>query len=237
MFSLLRSETKRLKEGEDQKTKTYRALCVLPEGDLTVDEIREKVEPVKNLELDQRTPVRVLHRRPNNWRKRTVYWMEVSRFGEVFRHFEQIFCVFQVLPVQLKSSESEASAEETSSPSSSTTKPPTLFSLRLATQAGTYVKEFVHGDLQRTRPNLRKILGGREVDIVALDVEVRKWHGPSFETVYARALFTRRLSTWTGRRSWRRVESLRKKKRMGKHEFVTVHTCWCCVCFVYQLRA
>lgn len=46
------------------------------------------------------------------------------------------------------------------------------FKLRLSTQAGTYVKEFVHGDFDRTIPNLTSILG-TEIDILALDVEVR----------------------------------------------------------------
>lgn len=46
------------------------------------------------------------------------------------------------------------------------------FRLRLTTQAGTYVKEFVHGDLGRTKPNLKIILG-RFVDILELDVIVR----------------------------------------------------------------
>ena len=41
-----------------------------------------------------------------------------------------------------------------------------VFKLRLATQAGTYVKEFVHGDFMRTRPNLREVLGGRDIDIL-----------------------------------------------------------------------
>ena len=45
-----------------------------------------------------------------------------------------------------------------------------LFLLKLATQAGTYVKEFVHGDFDRTVPNLANILGC-DVDIIALDVE------------------------------------------------------------------
>ena len=45
-----------------------------------------------------------------------------------------------------------------------------LFLLKLATQAGTYVKEFVHGDFGRTQPNIAQILGC-EVDIIALDVE------------------------------------------------------------------
>ena len=43
------------------------------------------------------------------------------------------------------------------------------FKLHLSTQAGTYIKEFVHGDFGRTRPNLRSFLG-QEVDILALDV-------------------------------------------------------------------
>ena len=46
-----------------------------------------------------------------------------------------------------------------------------VFKLTLCTQAGTYVKEFVHGDFGRTKPNLCSILGC-EVDIIALDVEV-----------------------------------------------------------------
>ena len=46
-----------------------------------------------------------------------------------------------------------------------------LFKLTLCTQAGTYVKEFVHGDFGRTSPNLCSILNC-DVDIIALDVEV-----------------------------------------------------------------
>ncbi len=48
-----------------------------------------------------------------------------------------------------------------------------LFKLFVKTQAGTYVKEFVHGDLGRTRPSVQEILGV-EADIVSLDVQVSK---------------------------------------------------------------
>ena len=41
--------------------------------------------------------------------------------------------------------------------------------LDLTTQAGTYVKEFVHGDLGRTLPNVGAILGC-DADILQLDV-------------------------------------------------------------------
>lgn len=47
-----------------------------------------------------------------------------------------------------------------------------IFKLSLCTQAGTYVKEFVHGDFGRTTPNLCSILNC-DVDIIALDVEVK----------------------------------------------------------------
>ncbi|XP_029834609.2 tRNA pseudouridine synthase Pus10 [Ixodes scapularis] len=44
------------------------------------------------------------------------------------------------------------------------------FVLKMTTQAGTYVKEFVHGDFGRTTPSLGDYLNA-EVDIVELDVE------------------------------------------------------------------
>ena len=48
------------------------------------------------------------------------------------------------------------------------------FQLLLSTQAGTYIKEFVHGDMGRTSPNLCSILNTC-VDIVELDVTVRHY--------------------------------------------------------------
>ena len=48
----------------------------------------------------------------------------------------------------------------------------TLFKLDIKTQAGTYIKEFVHGDFGRTQPSLGQLLGGVQVDILALDVQV-----------------------------------------------------------------
>ena len=44
------------------------------------------------------------------------------------------------------------------------------FRLRLSTEAGTYIKEFVHGDCGRTYPSIGSLIGGR-VDITELDCE------------------------------------------------------------------
>ena len=42
--------------------------------------------------------------------------------------------------------------------------------LRMATSAGTYVKEFCQGDCGRTKPSISSLLGGR-VDITELDCQ------------------------------------------------------------------
>lgn len=57
------------------------------------------------------------------------------------------------------------------------------FRLRLVTQAGTYIKEFVHGDFGRTQPNIGTLLGC-DADILSLDVlEVQlQWPPDSSET-------------------------------------------------------
>ena len=65
-----------LKEGEDQKKKVYMALCVVSKN-VTIETIKEKLESIQDLELSQWTPIRVLHRRPDAKRMRTVYFMQV----------------------------------------------------------------------------------------------------------------------------------------------------------------
>ena len=136
---LHRASISALKEGEDQKRKTYTALCVMSQ-DVPFDEVKQTLEDMTDLELAQHTPIRVLHRRPDAKRMRTVYHMKVE----------------PVLDRKMTNDDS---------------KHLQLFYLKLATQAGTYVKEFVHGDLGRTEPNVAQMLK-RDVDIIALDVEV-----------------------------------------------------------------
>ena len=84
-----------------------------------------------DLEIEQWTPLRVLHRRPNLCRRRAVHEMSA-----------------EVLP----------------------DLPPGSFLLRLTTAAGTYVKEFVHGDRGRTTPCIKDILKCSAAECVYLDV-------------------------------------------------------------------
>ncbi|XP_046459555.1 tRNA pseudouridine synthase Pus10-like isoform X2 [Daphnia pulex] len=119
-----------LKEGEEEKTKIYRALCVTLDGSTLTAEDLDRINGTTELVLMQKTPLRVLHRRPLAVRPRTVHQINATLLDDYPGHFI----------------------------------------MRLKTQAGTYIKEFVHGDFNRTVPNLC-ILLGRPVDIVALDVD------------------------------------------------------------------
>lgn len=116
----------RMKEGEEEKTKTYTALV------WTLKPIQKQdisfLDEIKELTLDQKTPLRVLHRRALAVRPRVIHSMSAQYRDQ--HHFH----------------------------------------LGLKTQAGTYIKEFVHGDFGRTKPNLCDLLQ-TDTDILELDVE------------------------------------------------------------------
>ncbi|NWR80206.1 PUS10 synthase, partial [Centropus unirufus] len=116
----------RMKEGEEEKTKTYSAL-IWTDKEIQKEDIAF-LDSIKELKLDQKTPLRVLHRRPLAVRYRFVHSMKTEYVDE--HHFR----------------------------------------LRLKTQAGTYIKEFVHGDFGRTMPNIGFLMN-RTTDILELDVE------------------------------------------------------------------
>lgn len=127
-------------DGETSKTKTY-SCVVWVERDPTDDELCG-LDVTDGVVINQDTPIRVLHRRTNMSRPRTVHWIKYTRLK------------------------------------------PNFLKLWLATQAGTYIKEFVHGDFGRTTPNVGTLLGGTcgQVDILSLDViEVGLDWPPSLE--------------------------------------------------------
>ncbi|KAK2720039.1 tRNA pseudouridine synthase Pus10-like [Artemia franciscana] len=125
-----KNEIKNLKEGEEEKKKTYKALCITKQ--VPAPEAIMKIQNSERLVLEQKTPIRVLHRRPLAIRKRAVENIKLTKVPKETQDF-------------------------------------LMYELEVTTQAGTYVKEFVHGDFGRTNPNLSDLLG-IEMDIVALDV-------------------------------------------------------------------
>ena len=125
MTAAAKSHTALIKQGE-ARNKTYRAL-LFSKIEFTQEHVQILVN-TKDLKLEQKTPIRVLHRRAPATRDKAVYSMTVERRDAW--HLD----------------------------------------LYLTTQSGTYIKEFVHGDLGRTQPSLRTILALPDLDIVELDV-------------------------------------------------------------------
>jgi tRNA pseudouridine synthase 10 len=107
-----RSDLTILKSGEENKKKSYRALCILNKP-VTV-EILEKLDIPEGFLIQQLTPLRVLHRRPLHLRPRQIY--------------------------SLKAYANKNNEKQ--------------LILDFVTQAGTYIKELVHGDFQRTTPSI-----------------------------------------------------------------------------------
>ncbi|KAG8192038.1 hypothetical protein JTE90_025304 [Oedothorax gibbosus] len=73
-------DTALLKEGEEQKRKTYSALCFV-EKTLTEEDIA-KLESIKDLVLYQKTPIRVLHRRTLSTREKLLHSVQAKMVGD-----------------------------------------------------------------------------------------------------------------------------------------------------------
>ncbi|KAJ2850353.1 hypothetical protein IWW36_001970 [Coemansia brasiliensis] len=121
-------DTKIIKEGEENKTKHYCALVWFAKQ-LSAEKL-EEINQIgqKELVLQQKTPIRVLHRRAPLVRPKKILSLKVVHIQERF------------------------------------------YKASIESEAGTYIKEFVHGDLGRTTPSLAE-MAGETADILELDVE------------------------------------------------------------------
>ncbi len=116
-----------LKKAESEKVKIYTAF-VWSKEEISKN-ITEKIHKIKDLLINQITPLRVLHKRVLKTREKYIYEVKVKEI--INPHF---------MIIEIKSS------------------------------AGTYIKEFVNGDLGRTYPSLCDVIGN-ECDILQLDVQ------------------------------------------------------------------
>ncbi len=61
-FLFFREESNQIKEGEEEKTKCYEALCYT-DTQIDQNELEQKLASISNpLIIEQKTPIRVLHR-------------------------------------------------------------------------------------------------------------------------------------------------------------------------------
>lgn len=129
------------KEDDLEKQKEYSALCCIDKP-LSLEDMNRINKSFVTMKIQQKTPIRVLHRRPLATRERSIYSLEV-------------------LPHEPKDETSEVLPQLFHK-----------FTLRVTTESGAYIKELVHGDIGRTRPSLADLIGGdRKTDIISLDVE------------------------------------------------------------------
>ncbi|KAJ2557748.1 hypothetical protein EV175_001150 [Coemansia sp. RSA 1933] len=121
-------DTSIIKEGEESKSKDYCALVWFSEqlSQGQIDEINNLGQ--REIVLQQKTPIRVLHRRAPLTRPKKLLSLAIE-------HIEGNF-----------------------------------YKVKIESEAGAYIKEFVHGDLGRTTPSLAE-LTGHIADILELDVE------------------------------------------------------------------
>ncbi|CAG9803168.1 unnamed protein product [Chironomus riparius] len=124
-----RDDLHAIKSGEQDKKKYYRALCTLRDNDIINEEMLVKLEINESFDIQQWTPLRVLHRRTLMKRTRTVHSVKAHAVKD--KH--------------------------------------NLIVLDFVTQAGTYIKELVHGEFGRTAPSISSLIN-RDIDIISLDV-------------------------------------------------------------------
>ena len=117
----------KLKNTENEKIKIYDAI-VWSKANID-NEICDKINKVENININQITPLRVLHKRVLKTREKVIFKLNIK---------EIINPHFMILEVRAS--------------------------------AGTYIKEFIIGDLGRTFPSLCDIIGN-ECDIIQLDVQ------------------------------------------------------------------
>lgn len=158
--------TKNLKEGEESKTKEYRALCCCSKLVSRLE--MEKLNNIAGLEIEQKTPIRVVHRRSISVRRRHIHKLKITKWDPA-----------NDLKVEFNSTQTKLLMEASQLESNELDR---LFVLTLITEAGTYIKEFVHGDFGRTKPSLSSLLSNLneegkhecDTDLIELDVMVSK---------------------------------------------------------------
>ncbi|KAF9160922.1 putative tRNA pseudouridine synthase Pus10 [Actinomortierella ambigua] len=161
--------TKIIKEGEESKTKDYSALCWVSQP--VTRALLERINTYGSgngekgpLVVEQQTPIRVMQRRAQMIRKKTIFSLKAFALDERGQ-------------AKMTEEEEEGGGEggegEDCLMADGTKKGEEdmgrFMIVHLHTEAGTYIKEFVHGDLGRNTPNLGTI-AGCEVDIMELDV-------------------------------------------------------------------
>ncbi|KAH7820122.1 putative tRNA pseudouridine [Monocercomonoides exilis] len=151
------------------------------------DEINHKkdVIQIRNLHIVSKDEFQHLKEGENQKRKvySAVVWTEAPQTPERLRQLidtTEDVLVKQLTPLRVLHRRSLAEREKVIHSMKTFFISPHYFILHLETSAGTYVKEFVHGDMGRTQPNIGGLLSC-DADILQLDVLELKWDNETKE--------------------------------------------------------
>lgn len=84
-----RNELANIKSGEEHKKKNYRALCLLKVP--TTPEIIHKLNIPNGFSVQQKTPLRVLHRRPLLTRPRQIFHVKGQVFKSTYTFYKILY--------------------------------------------------------------------------------------------------------------------------------------------------
>ena len=141
---MLRDDTIILKQSASTKSKSYSCLVELAEP-VSLESI-EALSKLVNLEVAQRNPTRV----PRYNFEFILSFIIFNRRADLVR--SKVIENMTLIPI--KSNDQGVST----------------IRIHLKTSAGTYVKEFIHGDNGRTEPSLASLLGVFAAHVLELDV-------------------------------------------------------------------
>lgn len=163
-----KSELKILKDSAHTKQKSYSTLVRM--SDRVDESVLKRVNAMTDIQLKQQTPVRVSERRADLVREKIIHKLHVYPVSIANAAVKQA-------PLEENSATTSATSPAVTTTSTTattstttTTSPQFYYRVDLTTSAGTYVKEFVHGDGGRTLPNLTSLLEIKEAWVEALDV-------------------------------------------------------------------
>ncbi|KAI9341701.1 hypothetical protein BDR26DRAFT_802174 [Obelidium mucronatum] len=131
-------DTKPLKDSAATKKKSYTTLVKLS-SPVSLSQL-EEISKLRDIELKQQTPLRVMISRPDKNRDKVVHELHVKPENEGVLDKESGETKYDLVRVDL------------------------------TTSAGTYVKEFMHSDEGRTVPSLKELLGVESATVETLDV-------------------------------------------------------------------
>ncbi|KAJ1557464.1 putative tRNA pseudouridine synthase Pus10, partial [Nowakowskiella sp. JEL0078] len=190
-----REDVKALNASAATKAKSYSCIVRLDKPIISGD--LERISDLKELEIEQKNPTRV-PRRADLIRKKTIHSLSCTPISvaDTKAYLLSTGTFNKPEPTALRPNKrqrhnkDEQLDEKPGRPDVDLNlegiNDENLLKLELRTSAGTYVKEFVHGDDGRTNPCLKTLLGVSKAEVLCLDVNGVHFEWPPAGEAYGK---------------------------------------------------